>query len=424
MKFKLAIVFCLLLSIIPNGSNGYHIDKEEITHLSNQIFDELVAIRNDLHNHPELAGKEKRTSKLVEEYLLDLGLEVKTGIGGYGVVGILNGNKKGKKIAWRADMDAALHVFDNKLNHKPQVAHICGHDVHTSIALGMANVLSKHKDDIQGTVYFIFQPAEESFKGAKSMIEEGLFEEIEPDEIFGLHVFPTEIGTISSKPNELFAYQRRIKLTFKNTIDQEVFSDFFQEILEGFIRHKTNGEPWSLDYLTDPINGLSNPNTIYDDYFILGSNVSTRYEKNTTSFECTYYETDAERLDSIAKRITDYVLDSEYGKFYINTSFTAERPTVINDPKLTCESQSILKELHGEENVNSFYGQMPYSNEDFIYYQNEIPGVMFLLGASNKEKEIYALPHTSEFEVDEEVIKIGVNYFSTFLAEKINNNKL
>ncbi|NKI30395.1 M20 metallopeptidase family protein [Croceivirga thetidis] len=419
MKFKLVITFFILLFSISNDSIKHLRSNEKIANLSREIFDELIAIRNDLHDHPELAGKEKRTAKIVEDYLLNLGLEVKTGIGGYGVVGILNGNKKGKKIAWRADMDAALHVFDNKLNHKPQVAHICGHDVHTTIALGMANVLSKCKADIQGTVYFIFQPAEESFEGAKSMLEDGLFEEIQTDEIFGLHVFPTEIGSISSKPNELFAYQRRIKLTFENTIEQDAFSDFFQKILEGLVRHKTNTEPWSLDFLTDPQNGLSNPNTIYSDYFILGSTIATRYEKNTTSFECTYYETDAERLD----RITDTVINSEFGEFYINTSFTAERPTVMNDPKLTSESISLLKGLHGKENVNLFYGQMPYSNEDFIYYQNKKPGVMFLLGASNHEKGIYALPHTSEFEVDEEVIKIGVYYFSTFLAEKINTAK-
>ena len=165
MKFKLVVTFWLLLFLLPNGRIKHHRNKLDIANLSNQIFDELVAIRNDLHDHPELAGEEKRTSKIVEDYLLDLGLEVKTGIGGYGVVGILNSTKQGKKIAWRADMDAALHVFDNKLNHKPQVAHICGHDVHTSIGLGIANVLSKCKDDIEGTVYFIFQPSEESFQG-------------------------------------------------------------------------------------------------------------------------------------------------------------------------------------------------------------------------------------------------------------------
>lgn len=422
MKLKLILIFCLLLSHVPNDSTKDNLNQERLI-LPNEIFEELVAIRNDLHNNPELAGEEKRTSKIVKDYLLDLGLEVKTGLGGYGLVGILNGSKKGKKVAWRADMDAALHVFDNKLNFKPQVAHICGHDVHTTIGLGMANVLSKMKDSLEGTVYFIFQPAEESFKGAKSMIEDGLFDEIKPDEIFGLHVFPTEVGTVSSKPNELFAYQRKIKLTFENTINQKGFSGFFQEILDGLIRHKTNSQPWSLDYLTDPQFGLSNPNTIYDDYYILGSNISVRHEKNTTSFECTYYETDSTKLDSISKQITDYILDSEYREFYINTSFTAARPTVINDPKLTDQSLNLLKNLYGEEIVNRLYGQVPYSNEDFIYYQYEVPGVMFLLGASNKEKGIYAMPHTSAFEVDEEVIKTGVNYFSNFIIQKINFNK-
>ncbi|WP_422859138.1 M20 metallopeptidase family protein [Flagellimonas sp. S174] len=423
MKLKLIIILCLLLSLVPNFPTEHSLDKEDMICLSDTIFDELIAIRNDLHDHPELSGKEKRTSKIVEDYLLDLGLEVKTGFGGYGVVGILKGTKEGKKIAWRADMDAALHVFHNKLNFKPQVAHICGHDVHTTIGLGIANVLSKRKDNIQGTVYFIFQPAEESFKGAKAMIENGLFEEIQPDEIFGLHVFPTEIGTISSKPNELFAYQRRIKLTFDHAIDEEGFKDFFQDIIQRFVRHKTNSEPWSLEYLTHPEFGLMNPNTIYDDYFILESNTISYTENETTSFECTYYETDSARLDSISKEITDYVLDSEYGKHYIKTSFTAERPTVINEPKLTGESLSILKDLYGGKNIKHFYGQVPYSNEDFIYYQYEVPGVMFLLGASNKEKGIHALPHTSEFKVDEEAIKYGVNYFSSFLKNRVNQKK-
>lgn len=420
MKLKLVLTFCLLLFLVPNDSTKGNSNQEKLTDISNKIFDELVAIRNDLHNHPELAGKEKRTSKIVEDYLLNLGLEVKKGLGGYGVVGILNGNKKGKKVAWRADMDAALHVFDNKLNFKPQVAHICGHDVHTTIGLGMANVLSKIKDSIEGTVYFIFQPAEESFKGAKSMIEDGLFEEIQPDEIFGLHVFPTEIGTISSKPNELFAYQRRIKLTFNDAIDAEGFRIFFQETMQQLVRHKANSEPWSLDYLTHPEHGLMNPNTMYNDYFIVESNIAIRHGGKTTSFEYTYYETDFARLNAISKRITDDVIKSKYGEFYIETSFTAERPTVINDPKLTEECLSELKKMHGVENVKRFYGQAPYFNEDFIYYQYQVPGVMFLLGASNKAKGIKALPHTSEFEVDEEVIKYGVNYFSSFLKKRVN----
>ncbi|MEM8507343.1 MAG: M20/M25/M40 family metallo-hydrolase [Bacteroidota bacterium] len=423
MKLKLISTLCLLLSLVQNGPTQPNLVQENRSYLPDEIFDELVAIRNDLHNHPELSGKEKRTSKIVEDYLLDLGLEVKTGFGGYGVVGILNGTKKGKKIAWRADMDAALHVFDDKLNFKPQVAHICGHDVHTTIALGIANVLSTYKDDIQGTVYFIFQPAEESFKGARAMVENGLFEEIQPDEIFGLHVFPSEIGTVSSKPNELFAYQRRIKLTFDPMIDEEDFRNFFHETLQGFVRYKANSTPWSLEYLTHPEFGLMHPNTIYDDYFILESTISTRLENKTTSFECTYYETDVTRLDTISKQITDSIMQSKYGELYIETSFTAARPTVINAPKLTQESLSIMKDMYGAEKVRPFFGQAPYFNEDFIYFQKEVPGVMFLLGASNKEKGINALPHTSEFEVDEEVIKIGVNYFSTFLTKKINTTK-
>ncbi|WP_276388944.1 M20 metallopeptidase family protein [Eudoraea chungangensis] len=388
------------------------------------IFEELVAIRNDLHDNPELAGSEKRTSIIVKEYLQNLGLVVKTGFGGYGVVGILKGKiQNGKKVAWRADMDAALHTFNNKPNANPQAAHICGHDVHTTIGLGIANMLSKIKDSI-GTVYFIFQPAEESFKGAKNMIENGLFKEIQPDEIFGLHVFPTEVGTVSSKPGELFAYQRRIKLIFDKSIDEKGFKSFFENTIQEFVRHKSKSAPWSLKYLTHPDYGLENPNTIYKNFFIIGSNIAIDKGNKKTSFECTYYETDSTRLETITKEITHQVENSKYGKYLLETSFTAERPTVVNDPKLTYESLAALKDMYGDERVTTFYGQVPYSNEDFIYYQYEVPGVMFLLGASNKNKGIVALPHTSEFMVDEEVIKHGVNYFSFFLKDRTNHTKV
>ena len=195
------------------------------------IYDELVNIRRDLHQYPELAGHEKRTAQIVENYLLDLRLEVKKGFAGYGLVGILNGDKKGKKIAWRADMDAIdLRTMGNihyPKSKKPGAAHLCGHDVHTAIGLGIANVLSQLKHHIDGTVYFVFQPAEETFQGAKTMVEDGLFSAIHPDEMYGLHVFPMEVGSVATKPEELFAYERKIKISFDKSLNQEAFNHFF-----------------------------------------------------------------------------------------------------------------------------------------------------------------------------------------------------
>jgi metal-dependent amidase/aminoacylase/carboxypeptidase family protein len=423
MEFKQIIRLFPILFIISCNSNKQNVTQQKIERYSNEIFENLINIRRDLHRHPELSGKEKRTSRIVEEYLLGLGLEVKKHIGGYGVVGILNGDKKGKKIAWRADMDAFKHNDSDKTDFtslNDGIAHICGHDVHTAIGLGIANVLSKYKEDIDGTVYFIFQPAEETFKGAKAMIDDGLFDVINPDEIYGLHIFPTETGTVSTKSKELFAYEKKIKVSFGKGIDPDKFRVFFKNIMQNFVRNKPKSTPWSIDYLANPNLGLENPNTIYEDYFILDSNFDTIENEQTISFESTFFETDSDRLDTISNQVTSLILNSEYRNTYLSTSYSKGNPTVLNDPELTKTSLRTLDSLYGAKYIKPIYGQVPYSNEDFIYFQYRIPGVMFFLGGSNKEKGLIAMPHTKEFIVDEDAIKYGVEYFSTFLADRVN----
>ena len=418
--FLSVLLFSLLIGCKSSDRKSIH---EEIEKQTNGIFDSLVSIRRDLHRHPELSGQEKRTSKIVEEYLLDLGYDVEKGIGGYGVIGILNSDKEGKKIAWRADMDAFKHNDIDKSDFKSQnegISHVCGHDFHTTIGLGIANVLSKLKEDINGTIYFIFQPSEETFKGAKAMIEDGLFNKIKPDEIYGLHVFPSETGIISTKSKELFAYKKKVKVSFDKNINQDKFKVFFKKIMENFIRNKPNSTPWSIDYFTDPELGLENPKTIYKDYFILDSNIDTIENKQTISFESTFYETDSDKLDSILGQINSLMLNSEYEGSYLSTSYSKGNPTVFNDPELTKTCLRTLDRLYGKKSVKPIYGQVPYSNEDFIYYQYRIPGVMFLLGGSNKEKGLIAMPHTTEFLVDEDVIKYGVEYFSSLLSVRVN----
>lgn len=169
---------------------------------TDEIFDSLVSIRRDFHVYPELSGQEERTSKKIEQYLVSLGLEVKTNIGGFGVVGILHGAKKGKKIAWRADIDAMPSNIPDVVNFKSKnegIRHICGHDVHTTVALGIANVLASQTENLEGTIYFVFQPSEENLKGAQAMIDDGLFDIINPDEMYALHMSPFPAGTIATK---------------------------------------------------------------------------------------------------------------------------------------------------------------------------------------------------------------------------------
>ncbi len=191
-NFRTAIILQFLLYIlsafvhVATAQSSIH---NSIQARTDVIFDSLVEIRRDFHEYPEVSEKEEMTSKKIEDYLLSLGLEVKTNIGGYGVVGILKGAKEGKRVAWRADIDAISTDFPDVVDFESKiegVRHICGHDVHTIIGLGIANVLASLKENLEGTVYFVFQPAEEINKGAKRMVANGLFELINPDEIYGL----------------------------------------------------------------------------------------------------------------------------------------------------------------------------------------------------------------------------------------------
>ncbi|MCJ7625468.1 MAG: amidohydrolase, partial [Anaerolineaceae bacterium] len=165
---------------------------------SAELRETLIDIRRDLHMHPELSGEEKRTAGIVAERLNELGLDVQENVGGYSVIGILRGNSDSPVVAMRADMDASEgeDTIDRPYRSQvPGVTHLCGHDVHTSIGLGVAQILASMQDDIPGTVKFVFQPAEESIQGANAMIKDGALENPRPDAIFSQHIGPIPVGS-------------------------------------------------------------------------------------------------------------------------------------------------------------------------------------------------------------------------------------
>ena len=161
----------------------------------------MVALRRDFHRHPELSFQETRTSQIIAERLTKAGLEVRTGIAKTGVVGVLRGDKPGKTIAWRADIDALplTEILEAPFaSGTPGVMHACGHDGHTAIAITAAEILSARRAELPGTVVFIFQPAEELLSGAKPMIEAGVLDNPRVDEIYGLHLTTQDkAGTVN-----------------------------------------------------------------------------------------------------------------------------------------------------------------------------------------------------------------------------------
>ncbi len=421
----------LLLLLTTSGILSAQSDKntnnyKEIVTQTDEIYENLVHIRRDLHMHPEIAKQEKRTSKIVADYLRKLGLEVKTNIGGNGVVGILKGGKEGKRIAWRADMDAIKTNEADVVSFASKnegVRHICGHDVHTTIALGIANVLSQQKENLEGTVYFIFQPAEETFTGAKDMIADGLFDIIQPDEIYGLHIGPEAAGVINVKPNELFAYQKTLQVKFKHSANEKELESFMNSILKGYVRTiEQNDSPLDIIHkISDLTIGIGSKETIFKDYFIL-QGARLTIDKDVASYNASFLETDAKKVNSIPLEIKKQILTSKFKDSFISIEYAKDfSGTPINDSKLTNITVKILRNVYKKDMVKLLYGQIPYFGEDFMFYQQKVPGVFFFIGGSNIEKGINSMPHTPNFAVDEKTIKYGVQSFATLILERANS---
>lgn len=418
----LNIFFCTQNIAYGQDKKSKTLIHESIQLETDKIFEKLVEIRRDLHKYPEVSSEEKRTQEVIKRYLQDLGLQVETDIYGYAIVGILEGDKKGKKIAWRADMDALPDDSPDNVDFKSIIQgakHSCGHDVHLAIALGIAEVLSKNKNSLQGTVYFIFQPEEETFKGAKGMLDNKFLSKFEIDEIYGLHVIPLQVGQIMVKPNEMYAYQKEVRIELKNTLSQKETKELATKIRNSLVRVKDGSKPWELQSLVDPEIGLASPNSIFKDFLIAEENFRIHSENDKIQIDAQLYETDSTRLQNIIPIIKQVIKDQNYSSQLLSVSFIRGNPIVINNPKLTNASIDILSDIYGKQIIAMCYGQVPYSNDDFAYFQQKVPGVYFFLGGSNFEKGIISMPHSPNYGVDEECIRIGVKAFSSLIFERL-----
>lgn len=426
LEMKRILFFSLVFFIQACSFEPKSEEKELTVNLidreTDQIYESLVEVRRDLHRYPELSEQEKRTSTKIISYLDSIGLDVKTNIGGYGVVGILKGAQEGKHVAWRADIDALAtdspDVVDFASLNKG-VRHICGHDVHTTIGLGIASVLAKHRDKIKGTIYFIFQPSEEIWKGAQSMIADGLFDLINPSEMYALHITPLPVGQVATKGKEVYSYFRRLTVQYKGEVAKDEVVKYTQDLMRS---HSTANEKfWDLNNIMDPEIGIVNPNSIYADYIAVSEPFRVKSENNVVEISSMIYATDSLKLDSMLVRIRENIGRSAYSTKLLSVQYEKNDPTVYNDAKLTQETLQTIAAAYGKNTVAPIYGIVYLFNDDFSFFQKKVPGVYYLLGGSNFEKGIIAMPHSANFAVDEEAIRMGVKYFSTMLLSRLDN---
>ena len=405
----------------------------QVYKMIDDIESKVIEWRRDFHHNPELSNREFKTAEKIAQFLKDLGLEVQTGIAHTGVVGILKGGKSGPVIGLRADIDAlpvtertpvpfASKVKTTYNGIETGVMHACGHDTHIAILMGTAEVLTKMKKDIKGTVKFIFQPAEEGTPpgengGAKMMVEEGVLKNPDVDAIFGLHISAgMTVGHISYRPEGIMAASQRfvIKVKGKQThgsrpwggIDPVVISAQIINGLQTIVSRDTELTKEAAVISVGLIRGGVRNNIIPEEVEMIGTIRTLDYDMQKK-----LNDEMKKRVPAIAKAFGgDATIEIEKGY-----------PITYNDPELTAQMLPSLQRTAGKEKVhliNAITGA-----EDFSYFQKEVPGLYFFLGGkpADVQPEDAASHHTPDFFIDESGLKLGVQAFINLTLDYMNS---
>lgn len=368
----------------------------------------LVALRRDLHAHPELAFNEHRTSELVAKSLSDWNIPVERGLGGTGVVGIVKGGESGRAIGLRADMDALPILEANRFAHASNFSglmHACGHDGHTAMLLGAAQHLSSHRL-FNGTVYLIFQPAEEGAGGAHRMIEDGLFERFPMDAIFGMHNWPgLEPGTFAVRSGAVFASATRFSIRIKgngahaamphNGIDPVIAACHIVQAFQTVITRSKRPADTAVLSVTR-IHGGEATNVIPDVCEVAGT---------VRTYAADVLDLIEARMRSIAEATCEmFGTTCEFG-------FDRYYPSTINSPIEAEFVRGVLKSSFGQAAVVEFEPTM--TAEDFSFYLQSKPGCYFVIGNGDglhrnpKHGNGPCMLHNPSYDFNDALIPIG-----------------
>jgi amidohydrolase len=371
--------------------------------LADKYYDEVVRLRREIHSHPELAFEEIKTSTLVAETLKRVGVETKTQVAKTGVLGYIKSGKPGKTIALRADMDALPIKEATGLPFASQnegKMHACGHDAHTSIALGAAMILNEMKSELNGEVRFLFQPSEERNPGgAPFMIEAGALDGV--DEIYGLHVYAqSDAGTVGFRAGEMMASADELYITIKgksghgarphHAVDPIVTSAQVIMALQTLVSR--NLDPFAHGVITiGSIHGGFAPNIIPNEVKLVGTVRSMSKEWREYA-----HKRVKEIVEGVAKSAgCEYDLHIDLGY-----------PVLRNSDEQTEFAEGCAKDFFGDEKV--FQAERLMGAEDFAYYLEKVPGTFYRLGIRNEAQGITADIHNDKFTIDEEALRTGI----------------
>ncbi|MBN2731536.1 MAG: amidohydrolase [Balneolaceae bacterium] len=408
------------------SSNKLH---EQINQQTEEIFDQVVEWRRHFHKNPELSNREDQTAAYIADYLKKLGMEVETGIAHTGVVGVLKGGKPGPVVGLRADIDA-LPVKERTdvpfkstktttyLGKEVGVMHACGHDTHIAMLMGTAKILSDMKEQLPGTVKFIFQPAEEGAPpgeegGAELMVEEGVLENPDVDVIFGQHInSQTPVGTIRYRPRGTMAASDRFVITVKGKqthgstpwtgVDPIVTSAKIIEGLQTIISRKTELTKAAAVISVGKIQAGVRNNIIPEEAEMIGT-----IRTLDTGMQ--------EKIHNDIRHVATTIGESMGAE--VEVDIQKGYPVTYNDPELTEAMVPTLQQIAGSDHV--ILSDAITGAEDFSFFQKKVPGFYFFTGGMPKDMEpSEAAPHhTPDFYIEEEGMKLGVKALSTLAVD-------
>lgn len=433
-RLKLAVLCTMMTQAGLSSAQG--VDEATLAHLGTQfesIQPRMVAWRRDIHQNPELSGQEVRTAALVAEHLRSLGLEVRTGVGGHGVVGLLTGGRPGKVVALRADMDAlpvaevtglpfASRVTQMNMGVESPVMHACGHDGHTAMLMGVAEVLAAMREQIPGSVKFIFQPSEEGTSvpptpgmswGAKAMVEEGALENPRPDVAFALHIIPNmPSGMIGYRSGPLFASGDtvRIRISGKQThgafpwngVDPVVVSAQVVTALQTIVSRQLNISKEPAVLSIGQINGGNRENIVPESVEMVGT---------LRAFDEDMRADAKERITRTAESIA-----AASGATAVVTFGPSAYPVTENPESLTEMMAPVLKRISGGKAMQT---SRLMASEDFSEFQKVVPGMYIILGAApeGKTPATAAPNHNPAFDFDEAAMSVGAKALAAMTME-------
>lgn len=373
-----------------------------------QYHDELIALRRDFHQHPELGFEEHRTAEVVEAYLHGLGLTTRR-VAGTGVVAVLDGSRPGPVLMLRADMDALPVTEENEITYKSQnqgVMHACGHDAHMAMLLIAAKVLSQNRNLFSGTVKFVFQPNEE-IAGALTMIEEGVLEDPTVDAVMGLHVWtPLKSGTIGITAGPVMGGLDVFKMTIfgkgghtgvpEDAVDPVIAAANLIQTVQ-IIQTREISNLKATIIMFGKIYGGSKSNIIPDKVELEGS-IRFLYKGGPDS-----QEHPAERFQRIAEQVC------RTHRCTCRIEIIHENIPLINDPTMVALARRTAAEVFKDK--TAILDNITIASEDFSEFSERVPGVFMFLGAGNKKKGTTVSHHNPRFNIDEDILVNGATMF-------------